>query len=254
MQAQGFWSRVGTWFHNADQRGDRRGAADVALARRRGGAWTDSSGGGGEDAFGTVGAALSQTTTLLTSREATLDRLQEAFAQVTRLVGSIEDHLERQDRRSEATAEALDRLATALGPLTDVTTTQGETLLAIRDLIRAGDARVRCLEDNLVQWPKIADAQREATAAVNQRLDGAAATTERLAATLETFRGSVDLLGESVVGSANMIREAQRDDARRHDRWAARLESQSKRLTILASAVIGLAAAMIVVVLIVVGR
>ena len=252
MQAQGFWSRVGTWFHNAEQRGGRRGAADVALTRRRGGAWTDSPSSGGEDAFSAAGAALSQTTTLLTSREATLDRLQEAFAKVTGLVASIEDHLERQDRRSEATAEALDRLATVLGPLTDVTTTQGETLVAIRDLIRAGDARVRCLEDNLVQWPKIADAQREATAAVNHRLDDTAATTERLAATLETFRGSVDLLGESVVGSANTIREVQRDDAKRHDLRAARLESQSRKLTILASATFGLAVAMIVVVLIVV--
>jgi hypothetical protein len=88
------------------------------------------------------------------------------------------------------------------------------------------------VEENLSQFPRLADAQRETMVSIGRQLDLSRQTGDRVGTTLEGFQQAVTLLGEATGASAKALQEMRRNSLEREERVATILQEQTRRLTL----------------------
>ncbi len=245
MAKPSFWSRMGQWVRASGRSevhrsqspvGGSYGADSVSRAGGRGGAESPASQDDPTPGF-----------KIRPARPAPhLERLEQEYARVVNLVESIQSHLGSQAERSELIARSIDRLADSLGHLPEASKSQLDSLGKIHEEIAAQSAHARRLEESLSQLPQIADAQRETMVSIGRQLDLSRQTSEKVAGTLDGFQQAVTMLGEATAASAEALKEMRRDAAGREEHVASLLQSQTTRLTWLASVMIGFAVVAVV--------
>jgi len=169
-----------------------------------------------------------------------VERLEEEYAKVVKLVESVQNHLELQGERSESMTRSLSRLAESLDHLPEASKTQLELLSTMSQQMSVDGACVKRVEENLSQLPRLADAQRETMVSIGRQLDLSRQTNDRVATTLEGFQQAVTLLGEATGTSAKALQDMRWDASAREERVATILQKQTRRFTYFAAAAVGL--------------
>jgi gas vesicle protein len=180
--------------------------------------------------------------------------LEEEYARVVNLIDAIQTHLASQAEESQRMARSLERLAESLSHVPDASRQELELLTRIQDSMTADLAGTKRIEDCLSQLPQLADAQREAMVSIGRQLDSSRETSERVASTLGEVQQAVGGLGEATDASAKAVQELRHDASARGERIAELVKDQTRRLTTLAWAMIGLAVVAAVVALVAVIR
>jgi archaellum component FlaC len=176
-----------------------------------------------------------------------LERLETEYHRVVGLIESISTHLERQEQRATSMMAAVDALAGTLSSLPVEARAEAEALAGIREQLKEDAVRAKRLEDQFVQFPKLADMQRETMASIDRRLSDDTARNEGIRDSLGEVRQALVTVGESASASTSLLREVHTRSLEREDRLGSLLESQSRRLTWLAVIAISVAATAVVV-------
>lgn len=249
MEKMRLWSRVGDWFRPTSKPANGNGSwGSTAVASEFGapnGRHHESASGLRSDDAGA---------TLLTRRPSEARSQDDRFAKIEALVDSMQSHFAVQDTRTELIATSLERLASSLSHLPEVSKAQLDILATIRDGIDAASGRSRRLEESLAQLPQLADAQRETMASIGRQLDLSRQTNDHASKVIDRFQQAVSALGDATSASATALRQLHADSAAKEDRMVKVLEQQTKRFTFFAcvaiaaallAAMMGLAAAMV---------
>ena len=236
MERATLWARVGQWLRPSPRAGDldRFPQIDPPL---------NPIGGGGMAATDTGiipsdGSSPGPKVRLARTGSA-IDRLEEEYARVIKIVESVEKHLELQSARGESMADSMNRLAESLEHLPETSKAQVELLSTMNHQMGVDGACVKRVEENLSQLPRLADAQRETMVSIGRQLDLSRQTGDRVGTTLEGFQQAVTLLGETTGASAKTLQEMHRNSLEREERVATILQEQTRRLTFFAFAALG---------------
>ncbi len=236
MERATFWSRVGNWFRPSSGRDepDPFPPGDASIGSRgEGGTSTTDTGIMAADA-----SSLGPKVRLARTTSA-IERLEEEYARVIKIVESVQKHMELQSERSEAMADSLDRLADHLKHMPESSKAQVELLSTINHQMGVDSASLKRLDENLSQLPRLADAQRESMVSIGRQLDLTRQTGDRVGTTLEEFNQAVTHLGETTGASAKALQELRLNASAREERVAALLQNQTRRLTFFAVAALG---------------
>ena len=236
MERATLWSRVGHWLRTSARSGGHDPYAPIGPNA------PGDDGGVPPMGTGVIPPEASVPTPKFRLARATsnVERLEEEYAKVVKLVESVQTHLEQQGERSESIARSLSRLAESLGHLPDASKTQLELLSTISQQMSADSACTKRVEENLSQLPRLADAQRETMVSIGRQLDLSRQTSDRVGTTLEGFQQAVTLLGEATGTSAKALQEMRWDASAREERVATILQEQTRRFTYFAAAAVGL--------------
>ena len=230
------WARVGHWLRPSARPGDPdRFAPTVPPLGPIGGGGMASTDTG---IIPSDGSSVSSKFRLARTGSA-IDRLEEEYARVIRIVESVEKHLELQSERGESMAGSMNRLAESLEHMPETSKAQVELLSTMNHQMGVDGACVKRVEENLSQLPRLADAQRETMVSIGRQLDLSRQTGDRVATTLDGFQQAVTLLGEATGASAKALQEMRWNAAAREERVATLLQEQTRRLTFFAVAAVG---------------
>jgi len=165
-----------------------------------------------------------------------MERLEEEYARVIKIVESVQMHLELHSERGESMAGSLNRLAESLEHMPETSKAQVVLLSKLNHQMGVDGACVKRVEENLSQLPRLADAQRETMVSIGRQLDLSRQTGDRVGTTLEGFQQAVTLLGEATGASAMALQDMRRTASEREERVATILQEQTRRLTFFAVA------------------
>ncbi len=243
MERPGLWSRLGLWF-----KGNHRPTNDGV---------SDISGLAGSLAVADVEPPAEapnpdQTEERVTDSPRTARVPANAAAEPpddgqVRLIESLEDHFQRRDEQSKRIETALSELSQSVRHLPESSRSLLETLGEVSRCMADDAKRLNRWEQPLAQLPKLADAQREAMVSVARHLD-------QLRQSVENESRLLEELNETALGVGTSTRTAMTDLKRMHmdstglaERVLGRLESQTKRLTLFAIAVMAMTLAAVVI-------
>lgn len=229
MERTGFWTRMGQWFKSI--------SAGEGLSDQRHELQAPGNGAHGSSHDDPNGSAISRPR----NPRANLERLEQEYSRVVKLIESVQKHLEEHSDRSERIATALDKLAGNLSHVPDASRTQIDLLAKIGEKLSADAATSRNLEQSLSQLPRLADAQRETMVAIGRQLEASRESSERVASMLDGFHKGLAQVAESTSATGRALEKTRFDSSTRDERLAAILQEQSKRLTTFAVAAISLA-------------
>ncbi|MCB9850045.1 MAG: hypothetical protein H6817_05010 [Phycisphaerales bacterium] len=171
----------------------------------------------------------------LTSRrpDPTLARLEEGYAKVIDLVDAIKRHQQEQELRAAEVSSSLVNIATTLECIDQAGQRQADSLELIAEQVRTGNQRSANWEEALNEFPKMAEAQREALASVVRQLEEAGRRDGTLSNSLDSFRDAVNTLGDATTASSVAIKDLQLSSLEQQERTAALIKEQGKRFTML---------------------
>lgn len=242
MEKATFWSRVGHWF--------RPGGRGLSPDELHGGGGLGEGDGptlstGVADVLPPTGSTGSRFR--LARSTSAVERLEEEYGRIVRLVESVQIHLERQGERAEVMARSLSSVADSLTSLPETSRSNTEALAEINERLETDGATLRRLDDNLSQLPRLADAQRESMVSIGRHLETSKQTNDKLVATLDGFQQAVTMVGEATSATAQALRDIRTDATAKENRVAAALREQTRRMTFFAVAAVSLASVAAVV-------
>lgn len=247
MPQQRMWSRIGHWLRSSNRpREEAEGTQTTRVVdpQADGLAELDL----GLDSASCLEEAIVPSTALRKpDKEPLLERLEDGYARVTNLVESIQAHMETQDQHRAETAQALTSLAASLQQLPGAAQAQTEALQRVEAQLEGQAVRGRKLEENLTQWPRLADAQRETLAAVGHELELNREAGSETRATLEGLGEAVQALGSATELTTATMSRLQTEAAEREQQLAQVLQERTSRLTWFVAGVTALAAVAIVI-------
>jgi hypothetical protein len=235
MEKATFWSRVGHWFRPS---GRSVTVDDIGQDGPMG------DGGGAHLSDSPVSDVLPPSggsRFRLARTSPAVERLEEEYSRIVRLVESVQTHLERQGERSEVMARSLSSVADSLTSLPEASRSNSEALSAINVRLETDGATLKRLDDNLSPLPRLADAQRETMVTIGRHLEVARESNEKLVTTLDGFQQAVTLVSEATSATARALQQIRVDAGAKEDRVAAALREQTRRMTMFAAAAVGLA-------------
>lgn len=236
MEKATFWSRVGHWF--------RPGGKSVSVDEIGGdGAMSDGQGSAlsASTPPDVLGASSGGSRFRLARSSSAVERLEEEYARIVRLVESVQTHLERQGERADVMARSLSSVADSLSSLPDSTRSNSEALASINERLEEDAAALKRLDDNLSPLPRLADAQRETMVTIGRHLEDARETNEKIVTTLDGFQETVTMVSEATSATARALQQIRSDSLAKEDRVASALREQTRRMTQFAVAAVALA-------------
>ena len=246
MPQQRIWSRIGHWLKSGDRtRGQEEGSTRPPADPQAEG-FTEPN-FGLDSASCLEDAIIPSTVSRKSEKEQLLERVEDGYARVTSLVESIRTHMETQDQRSAEMAQALTALADSLHELPGNGQAQVEVLERIEAQLEGQAVRGRKLEENLTQWPRLADAQRETLTAVGRELELNREAGSETRATLEGLGAAVQTLSSATEATSATMRQLQEEAAQREQQMAQVLQERTTRLTWFVAGVTALAAVAVVI-------
>ncbi len=236
MEKETLWARVGQWLRPSTRPGDPDRFPQIAppLGPIGSGGIASTDTGIIPSDGSSVGPKFR-----LARTGSTIDRLEEEYARVIKIVESVEKHLELQSERGDSMAGSLNRLAESLEHMPETSKAQVELLSTMNHQMSVDGACAKRVEENLSQLPRLADAQRETMVSIGRQLDLSRQTGDRVGTTLEGFQQAVTLLGEATSASAMALQDMRRTASEREERVAAILQEQTRRLTFFAITALG---------------
>jgi chromosome segregation ATPase len=175
-----------------------------------------------------------------------LVKLEEGYNKVIDLIDAIKRHQQAQQERAAEVTDSLGQAASTLERIDATNRQQADQLAIIIEESRAGAQRTARWEDALGEFPKMAEAQREALAHVVRQLEQASRRDVELAGSLDSFRAAVQTLGDATTASSVALKDLQRASLEQQERIASLVGEQNKRFTMLFAVTLVLAATGIV--------
>jgi len=236
MEKATFWSRVGTWL--------RPGGRAFSVDEVGGDGLLGEGPGSGlaSDPGRALPAAASGGSRFRLARNASaVERLEEEYTRIVRLVESVQSHLERQGERADVMARSLSSVADSLTSLPETSRSNTEALSQINERLETDGETLKRLDDNLSQLPRLADAQRETMVSIGRHLEFSKQSNDKLVTTLDGFQQAVTTVSEATATTARALQEIRSDASAKENRVAAALREQTKRMTMFAMAAVSLA-------------
>ncbi len=171
----------------------------------------------------------------------TIAELQRNYQEVLAVVRKVDEHLDRQERRSERLVELADKTSVSLDAMPVIRNQGAELNEAVRALAEATRRHQAHQDATLAR-------QNEAFDDVRSIALRAAQSGDRMTESLDGFRDAISNLGHSTTQLTNTLADLRRSDMDR-ERALARTLERSNRATLIA---VGAVAVMMVVTLIVV--
>jgi archaellum component FlaC len=246
-QQSTFFSRLGSWFRKSDEMNTTTGEP------------ANGAGGDGVSGDGVGGGAVAgtQTTPLLSKvqragnaqpqaieprgwffrpgarRDAAITRLQEGFGNLSDLMSSIRDNLERQSERQDELLKYLSSLPTALESLPESNRLHGETLKAIHEQIGNQAAHQEKLG---VILEKLHDSGAESKTVLDDlasRVETMRQTDEAIAGNLNQVGSAMETVSKHSATSAQVLEQLREKMAQRDEELQRLLQKQNQRFMIL---------------------
>ena len=221
------WPRMKAWFRN----GSRKRGSDGSLQ------------GTGSDpimdfADDTVDPAANRHVAgagLLKRRrnDAVLEKMQEGYGRVIELVDSIQKHQQQQDARAVEISSSLSTMAATLNAIDTTGKDQAEKLASIATELHVGNERSARWENALSEFPRVADAQREALSAVARQMEAVGQRDDQMSQSLESFQEAVTSLGDATTASGVAFSNLQMSTLENQERTTTLMKEQNKRFMML---------------------
>jgi len=175
-----------------------------------------------------------------------LTKLEEGYNKVIDLIDAIKRHQQGQQERATEVTTSLETLAATLERMDASGRRQAEHVSAIAEEVRTAGQRSARWEEALCEFPKMAEAQRTALAAVARQLEEVGRRDGELSGSLASFRTAVQTLGDATLASSVALKDLQRTALEQQERTAELMREQNKRFTMLFAVTLVLAAVGIV--------
>ncbi len=162
-----------------------------------------------------------------------LEKLQDGYLQVIELVETIRKHQDRQDERAVEFSTSLSKMANTLAEIEKGNHQQVDQLGNIADELKAGNKRGDHWQEVLAEFPKTAQAQREALMGVTRQMEAVGDRDDKMTGSLDSLRDAVTALGDATTASSVAVKNLQMTAIEDSERTADLLVSQNKRFTML---------------------
>jgi chromosome segregation ATPase len=169
----------------------------------------------------------------LTPGQNRLEKLQDGYLQVIELVDTIRKHQDRQDERAVEFSTSLSKMASTLAEIEKGNHQQVDQLGNIAEELRAGNKRGDHWQEVLAEFPKTAQAQREALMSVTRQMEAVGDRDDKMTGSLDSLREAVTALGDATTASSVAVKNLQMTAIEDSERTADLLEAQNKRFTML---------------------
>ena len=170
-----------------------------------------------------------------------MERLEEEYARVVKLMDAMREHMASQTQRGERMVDCLERLAGSLADAPATARAQTELLTSINELIGADAAAMKRVEASLSQIPTLADAQRETMVLIGRQLEVSSEASERVAGTMDDVQHAIAKLGESTDASTKAVEKFRWDTAARDEKLGSLIQEQTRKMAGFAWSAIALA-------------
>ncbi len=169
----------------------------------------------------------------LSASQSKLEKLQDGYLQVIELVETIRKHQDRQDERAIEFSTSLSSMANTLAEIEKGNHKQVDQLASIAEELRAGNKRGDHWQEVLAEFPKTAQAQREALLSVTRQMEAVGDRDDKMTGSLDSLREAVTALGDATTASSVAVKNLQMTAIEDSERTADLLEAQNKRFTML---------------------
>ncbi|GJM26456.1 MAG: hypothetical protein DHS20C16_28710 [Phycisphaerae bacterium] len=169
----------------------------------------------------------------LTPGQNKLEKLQDGYLQVIELVETIRKHQDRQDERAVEFSTSLSSMASTLGEIQKGNHQQVDQLGNIAEELRVGNKRGDHWQEVLAEFPKTAQAQREALMSVTRQMEAVGERDDKMTGSLDSLREAVTALGDATTASSVAVKNLQMTAIEDSERTADLLVAQNKRFTML---------------------
>ncbi|HNO77283.1 MAG TPA: hypothetical protein PKN33_04405 [Phycisphaerae bacterium] len=169
----------------------------------------------------------------LSASQNKLEKLQDGYLQVIELVETIRKHQDRQDERAVEFSTSLSSMASTLAEIQKGNNKQVDQLASIADELRAGNKRGDHWQEVLAEFPKTAQAQREALLSVTRQMEAVGDRDDKMTGSLDSLREAVTALGDATTASSVAVKNLQMTAIEDSERTADLLEAQNKRFSML---------------------
>lgn len=236
-----FFSRLGSWFRKSDDPQGLNGALN----------------GDGASQDAAQGAAMRDELPLLSKvqrtgpqppqnieprgwfvrpgakRDAAITRLQEGFGNLSDLMASVRDNLERQGQRQDELLTYLAHLPTALESLPESNRIHGETLKAIHEQIGNQGAHQQKLGEILEKLSETGGESKAVLDELSTRVETMRQTDEAIAGNLNQVGSAMETVSKHSATSAQVL-EQMRDNLNARDEQLQRmLQKQTHRFMVM---------------------
>jgi len=239
MSSISIWTRLGNWLRLSQSQTE----GDAAEATSREQAHTPDS---LTVANEPVSAGEATGVKRWQRREQVLQKLQEGYAQVIDLLTTVRQHLESSDQHTQQTNQALARLTESMNELPAQSSRQTELLDGVGQQMEKQRRQQERIAGVIEQWPETARDQAELLKQLHQELSTGQQAQSELADSLQSVSRAVSDLTETTRHGSRLLEALDQDSSIRQERVLGALEAQSKRITQLVWAAMGLSALAIV--------
>jgi ABC-type transporter Mla subunit MlaD len=239
MSSISIWTRLGNWLRLSQSQAD----GDAAEASGREQAHTTDS---LTVANEPVSAGEATGVKRWQRREQVLQNLQEGYAQVIELLTTLQQHLQTGDQHARQADQALARLTESMKELPAQSGRQTELLDRVGQEMEKQGRQQERIAEFIEQWPETARDQSELLKQLHQELGAGQQAQAELADALQSVSRAVGELSETTRQGSRLLAALDQDGRSRQEQVLAVLEAQSKRITQLVWAAMGLSAVAIV--------
>jgi hypothetical protein len=166
-------------------------------------------------------------------RDAAINKLQEGFGNLSDLMASVRDNLERQGERQDQLLKYLAHLPTALEGLPEANRIHGETLKAIHEQIGQQGAHQEKLGEILEKLHESGGEHKQVLDDISTRVETMRQTDEAIAGNLNQVGASLETVSKHSATSAQVL-EQMRDNLNARDEQLQRmLQRNSHRFMVM---------------------
>jgi small-conductance mechanosensitive channel len=166
-------------------------------------------------------------------RDAAITKLQEGFGNLSDLMASVRDNLERQGERQDELLKYLAHLPTALESLPEANRIHGETLKAIHEQIGHQGAHQEKLAEILEKMSDAGGESRQVLDQLNNRVETMRQTDEAIAGNLNQVGSAMETVSKHSSTSTQVL-EQMRDNLNARDEQLQRLlQRQTHRFMVM---------------------
>jgi archaellum component FlaC len=155
-------------------------------------------------------------------RDAAINRLQEGFGNLSDLMASVRDNLERQGQRQDELLKYLSHLPTALESLPEHNRIHGETLKAIHEQIGNQGAHQQKLGEILEKMSETGGESKQVLDELASRVETMRQTDEAIAGNLNQVGSAMETVSKHSATSTQVL-EQMRDNLNARDEQLQRL-------------------------------
>ena len=162
-----------------------------------------------------------------------VQRLEDSYTKLSRLVDSMHRYMEMQDERTRRIGDSLADLSKTIAKIPEIAQAQQEQFTTIAQQLTSVNERAARWEKTISQIPNLADAHRDTLNALSNQIDATRNAQEQIIGSIDGFREAVNSVGQASNASTAALREIEAATATRDERLMALLSEHNRRFSAL---------------------